>query len=89
NDLTIEHLNVPITPILLKDTNTMEVDPVKESLTNNLNKGKSLEIITSTSETTTLKLTMSIDKSFDASENILDTSTLSFEAFSTQIIKFF
>ncbi|CAG8647357.1 11104_t:CDS:1, partial [Funneliformis caledonium] len=62
----------------------MKVDPVKESSTNNLNKGKNLEITTTTLEITSLKPIISVNKSFDASENVLNTSTLSFKASSTK-----
>ncbi|CAG8523925.1 10715_t:CDS:1, partial [Funneliformis caledonium] len=71
--------------ILLVETSSIEVDPLEESLSNNLDKEKSLVVITSTStfETTAPKLTVSIDESFDASENILNTLTISFDASST------
>ncbi|CAG8699935.1 14435_t:CDS:1, partial [Funneliformis caledonium] len=65
------------------ETSSIEVNLVKESSSNNLNKGKSPEIITSTSsisETTAPKPTVSIDESFNMSENILDTSTIGFDA---------
>ncbi|CAG8730020.1 1149_t:CDS:1, partial [Funneliformis caledonium] len=62
----------------------MEVDPVEEGSNNNLDKGKSIETIASTSEITAPKLTTSIDESFDASENLLNTSTIGFDAPSMQ-----
>ncbi|CAG8731851.1 4806_t:CDS:1, partial [Funneliformis caledonium] len=59
----------------------------EKSLSSNLNKGKIPDIIastSSTSETTAPKLTVSVDESFNMSENILDTITIGFDAPSTQ-----
>ncbi|CAG8697310.1 6049_t:CDS:1, partial [Funneliformis caledonium] len=81
------YLNAPITPILSKNTSTMKVDSVEKSSTNKLNKEKGPE--TFTSKITIQKITMSVNESFDVSKNLLDTSTLNFEASSTQIVKFF
>ncbi|CAG8762054.1 9335_t:CDS:1, partial [Funneliformis caledonium] len=57
--------------VLPEETSTIEVDPVEESLSNNHNKGKTPEIIASTStasENAVLKPTNSVNESFDASE---------------------
>ncbi|CAG8659782.1 1815_t:CDS:1, partial [Funneliformis caledonium] len=86
NDLSLTYVKKPLTTVLPEETSTIEVDPIKESSSNNLDKGKSPEIISSTSttsETIALKPTISVDESFDASENILDTSTIGFDAPST------
>ncbi|CAG8736627.1 8178_t:CDS:1, partial [Funneliformis caledonium] len=73
--------------VLPEETSTIEIDPVKESSSNNLDKGKTPEIIASTptaSETAVPKLIISVDESFDASENTLDITTIGFDASSTQ-----
>src|SRR4051794_30852912 len=75
--LIVETPQIPTTPVLEQETSTMEVDPVEETSTKSLDKGKSLETVLPKS--TTPKLTTSVDESFDASENILDTSTIGFE----------
>ncbi|CAG8762744.1 11465_t:CDS:1, partial [Funneliformis caledonium] len=76
----------PIPIVLPVETSSMEIDPLKESSSNNLDKKKGPVVITSTStsETTAPKLTVSIDESFDTSENILNTSTIGFDVLSTQ-----
>ncbi|CAG8468027.1 174_t:CDS:2, partial [Funneliformis caledonium] len=40
NDLTVEYSNIPITPVLSKDISMMEIDPIEESSSNNLEKEK-------------------------------------------------
>ncbi|CAG8681054.1 8114_t:CDS:2, partial [Funneliformis caledonium] len=63
------------------------IRPVEESSSNNLDKEKTPEIIASTSTTSenaVPKPTISVDESFDASENTLDTTIIGFDAPSTQ-----
>ncbi|CAG8605554.1 14693_t:CDS:2 [Funneliformis caledonium] len=60
NKLISELLASFIEPILTKDTNTMEVDPIAESLTNNLDKEKGSETLTL--ENTIQKTIISINK---------------------------
>ncbi|CAG8736023.1 15193_t:CDS:1 [Funneliformis caledonium] len=76
-------LNLPISiePIITKDTNTIEINSVEKSSTNNFDKGKDPETLTL--KTTVQKTIMNIDEFFDISENILDILTLGFEAPST------
>ena len=51
NDLSLTYVKEPLVTVLPAETNTMEVDLVEESSSNNLNKGKGPETLISTSTT--------------------------------------
>src|SRR3954466_1381436 len=78
SELTVETLQVPTTSALEQETSTMEVDPIEETFTKSLDKGKGPETVLPKSNTP--KPTANVDESFDASENVIDTSTIGFEA---------
>ncbi|CAG8679981.1 13938_t:CDS:1 [Funneliformis caledonium] len=86
SNLIVEYPTTFTESIVTKNTNTMEVNPVAKSSTNNFNKEKGPEIFTL--ETSAQKTTMSINESFDLLKNILDTFTLNFEASQLKLSNF-